>query len=420
MSCCESPPYDLELIVPDYWYRTLTTSGAIEEGWMTVPDEREVEERLRAGGSYLVEVAERSRPGAAVTALTDGKIDRGQLMALMEYLAGSVQVGMPILTTLADVETRLDSKKLRKIVVEMRHALSEEGKSLSEAMAQHPQAFPELYVVTIEAGETSGRLDFVLTQLVEYLDWQQSITGQVRQATMYPIILLIAVGLLILLLVMFVFPRILPVLLSRTTVLPIPTRIVMAVSLFLRTHYFLVFGTAAGFVPAYRFARRTDRGGRFIDVIALRLPIFGELMRQVNMARLVTYLGLFYRSGVNLIFSLELVERLMPNRLMAEAIAQVRTDIEGGNTMARAFGRSPLFSPVVVRSVALGETTGRLDEALARAATYYAREVPAAVRRLITALQPALILLMGSVVLTVALAMILPILSIYSQIGVRH
>lgn len=406
--------------MPDYWYKMLTTSGAVEEGWMSVPDERELEERLRAGGSYLVEVAQRSRPRPVGTTLTDGKIDRGQLMALMEYLAGSVQVGMPIMTTLTDVETRLDSKRLRKIVIEMRHALSEEGKSLSEAMAQHPQAFPELYVVTIEAGETSGRLDFVLAQLVEYLDWQQAITGQVRQATMYPIILLAAVGALILLLVMFVFPRILPVLLSRTTVLPLPTRIVMTVSSLLRTHYLLVFGTAAGIVPAYRFAHRTERGRHFIDLVALRMPVFGELMRQVNMARLVTYLGLFYRSGVNLVFSLELVERLMPNRLMAEAVAQVRIDIEGGNTMARAFARSPLFSPVVVRSVALGETTGRLEESLARAAIYYAREVPAAVRRLITALQPALILLMGSVVLMVALAMILPILSIYSQIGVHH
>lgn len=419
MSCCASLPFDLGLTVPDYWYKTLTNAGVVEEGWMTVPDEHELEERLRAGGSYLVEAAQKSRP-KAVTTLTDGKIERKSLVALMEYLAGSVQVGMPILTTLTDVETRLDSKKLRKIVVEMRHALSEEGKSLSEAMAEHPQAFPELYIVTIEAGETSGRLDFVLAQLVEYLDWQQGITGQVQQATMYPLILLAAVGGLILVLVMFVFPRILPVLLSRTTVLPLPTRIVMTVSQFLRAHYILVFGFAAGILPAYRFARRTKRGGRTLDLLALRLPVFGELMRQVNMARMVTYLGLFYRSGVNLIFALTLVERLITNRLLSEAIAQARVDIEGGNTMAAAFSKNPLFSPVVIRSVALGETTGRLDESLARAAAYYAREVPAAVRRLITALQPALILLMGGVVLLVALAMILPILSIYNQIGVHH
>ncbi|MDO8500630.1 MAG: type II secretion system F family protein [Gemmatimonadaceae bacterium] len=405
--------------MPDYWYKKLTNAGVVEEGWMTVPDERELEERLRASGSFLVEAAQKSRPKAAAT-LTDGKIERKQLMALMEYLAGSVQVGMPILTTLADVETRLDSRKLRKIVVEMRHALSEEGKSLSEAMAEHPQAFPELYIVTVEAGETSGRLDFVLAQLVEYLDWQQGITGQVRQATMYPLILLVAVGGLVLVLVMFVFPRILPVLLSRTTVLPLPTRIVMTVSQFLRDYYILVFGFAAGILPAYRFAHRTERGGRTIDLLVLRLPVFGELMRQVNMARLVTYLGLFYRSGVNLILALELVERLITNRVLSEAIGQVRVDIEGGNTMASAFSRSSLFSPVVIRSVALGETTGRLDESLARAAVYYAREVPVAVRRLITALQPALILLMGGIVLMVALAMILPILSIYNEIGVRR
>lgn len=419
MSCCASLPFDLGLTVPDYWYKKLTNAGVVEEGWMAVPDERELEERLRASGSFLVEAAQKSRPKTVAT-LTDGKIDRKQLMALMEYLAGSAQVGVPILTTLTDVETRLDSKKLRKIVVEMRHALSEEGKSLSEVMAEHPKAFPELYIVTVEAGETSGRLDFVLAQLVEYLDWQQGITGQVRQATMYPLILLAAVSGLILVLVMFVFPRILPVLLSHTTVLPLPTRIVMTVSQFLGAHYVLVFAFAAGILPAYRFVRRTERGSRTIDLLALRLPVFGELMRQVNMARLVTYLGLFYRSGVNLIFALALVERLITNRLLSEAIAQVRVDIEDGNTMASAFSKSPLFSPVVIRSVALGETTGRLDESLARAAAYYAREVPASVRRLITALQPALILLMGGVVLMVALAMILPILSIYNEIGVHH
>ena len=405
--------------MPDYWYKRLTNAGAVEEGWMSAPDEHELEERVRASGSFLVEAAVRVRPQTG-SVVTDGNVDRRQLMALIEYLAGSVQVGMPILTTLTDVEARLDSKKLRKIVAELRHALSEEGKSLSEAMAQHPKAFPELYIVTIEAGETSGRLDFVLAQLVEYLDWQQSIEGQVRQATMYPIILLAAVGALVMLLIMFVFPRILPVLLSRTTVLPLPTRIVMAVSQFLRTHYVLVFGAAVGAVPLYRFTARTERGGRALDALALKLPVFGELMRQVNMARLVTYLGLFYRSGVNLMFSLELVERLISNRLISEAIAMVRAEVEGGNTMAAAFSKSPLISPVVIRSVALGESTGRLDESLARAATYYAREVPAAVRRLITALQPALILLMGGVVLMVALAMILPILSIYSQIGVHH
>lgn len=169
----------------------------------------------------------------------------------------------------------------------------------------------------------------------------------------------------------------------------------------------------------YRILRKGPKLGTFIDGLHLRLPIIGDLIRNVNMARLVTYLGLFYRSGVEIILALTLVERMIANKVVAAAVNRVRLDIEGGETMAAAFGKDPIFPPVVIRSVALGETTGQLDESLQRAQTFYEREVPTAVRRMITALQPALIMVMGGVVLLVALAMILPILSIYESVGVR-
>ena len=404
--------------MPDFWYKALTSTGEVQQGWITAPDERDVEERLRSGGSYLVSAQERTRRVKAPKH-TDGKVDRKQLLAFVEYLAGSAQVGMPILTTLNDVQGRLESKLLRKIVGEIHYSLSEEGKSLSEAMAQHPQAFPTVYIATIEAGEASGRLDFVLNQLVEYLDWQEMISGQVKQATMYPLIVLGAVAGLLVVLVAFVFPRILPVLLARTTELPLPTRIVMGVSGTLRKYWLILIAFIGGSFFLVRALRATNRGSLAIDRLLLRMPIFGELLHQVNMARVVTYLGLFYRSGVEVILSLSLVERMLTNRIVANAVRAARDAVEGGSTLAAAFSQGTMFPSVVVRSVALGETTGQLDESLARATAYYAREVPAAVRRLITALQPALIVTMGSVVLLVALAMILPILSIYNQIG-RH
>jgi len=404
--------------VPEYWYKALTNGGEVQEGWMTAPDEADVEERLRTSGKYLVTAEERDEKGGG--GLSDGKVDRKQLLALIEYLAGSAQVGMPILTTLTDIQGRLESKLLRKIVKEIHHALSEEGKSLSEAMAEHPRAFPDLYVSTIEAGEASGRLDFVLEQLVQHLDWQEGISQQVRQATMYPLIVLGAVGGLIIALVTFVFPRILPVLLSRTTELPLPTRIVMGLSGFLRGNWIVLVALTIVALVAWRAIRRTEGGAMAIDGMLLRLPVIGDLMQQVNMARLVTYLGLFYRSGVEIILALSLVERMLTNKVVALAVRRAREAVEGGETMAAAFSKGTMFPPVVVRSVALGETTGQLDESLQRATIYYAREVPAAVRRMITALQPMLILTMGSVVLLVALAMILPILNIYSSIGVRR
>jgi type II secretory pathway component PulF len=166
-------------------------------------------------------------------------------------------------------------------------------------------------------------------------------------------------------------------------------------------------------------AYRTARGRYFLDGLALRLPVVGSVIRDVNMARIVTYLSLFYRTGVELVLSLSLVERIIENRTISLAVGRAKDQVTEGITLASAFGRSALFPNIVIRALALGEATGNLDRSLTRVKDYYSREIPAAVRRMITVLQPLLIALIGGVILTVALAIILPILNIYNSIGRR-
>ena len=403
--------------MPEYWYEAVTPNGKVEEGWITAADEVEVEDRVRNGGNFLVRTEQRTRDVAGPAAATDGKVDRRDLQALTEYLASSIQVGIPLLTTLQDIEPRLQTKRMRAIVAEVRIAMSEHGKTLSEALAEHPKAFSPLYIGTVAAGEASGHLDYVMRQLVDHLDWQQEITNQVRQATMYPAIVLTGVGVLILILLAVVYPRLLPILLTRDVELPLPTRILMGLSVFLRENWRLLVLGVFGLIGSLWAFRRTAAGSWFFDGLALRLPIFGKLTREINMARLVTYLGLFYRSGVELILGLSLVERMMANRVVANAVRDAREAVIGGETMASAFARAGLFPPMVVRGIALGESTGNLDETLKRVETYYAREIPVAVRRLTTALQPLLVVLLGGVILVVALSIVLPVMSIYEAIG---
>lgn len=402
--------------MPDFWYQALTGSGTVEEGWMSAASEVVIEEQLRQKGAFLIkaEPRERERTG------TDGRVDRRELLAFLEYLSGSFAAGLPLLTTLDDVQRRLRSTRLRAIVREVREAVAEEGASLSEALARHPKAFPAVYVTTIQAGEASGQLAFALQQLVEYLDWQESISASMRQATTYPLVVLTAVSLLVMGLVGFVFPRILPILKLRQVDLPLPTKIIMFASDLLRHNFLVLIGLAIMVVVGVRMMQRDPRGRLLIDSAILRLPVLGELILEVNMARVVTYLGLFYKTGVDLIQSLRLVETMATNRVVANIVRDAREAITGGESIANAFGRSPLVPIVVMRSLALGESTGRLDEALERAKLYYGREIPAAVRRVITLIQPALIVVLGGVVLVVALAIMLPILNIYNTIGIRR
>jgi type IV pilus assembly protein PilC len=402
--------------VPDYWYKALTGSGAVQEGWMTAPSEVQVEEELRRQGSFLVQAEQRERPRR----ITDGAVERREQLAFLEYLAASFTAGIPLLTTLDDIPRRLRSAKLKAIIGEVRTSISEEGKSLSEAMAEHPKAFPALYIATIKAGEASGHLGFALQQLVEYLDWQENISSSVRQATMYPIVVITAVTLLVVGLVGFVFPRIIPVLRTRDVELPLPTKIIMTLSLVIREHWAVVIAVVVALVVTFFLLRRSERGSLFLDTLLVRMPGVGPFIIEVNMARVVTYLSLFYRAGVDLMTSLLLVEQMATNKVVANVVRDARIRIEGGETMASAFGRSPLVPVIVLRSLALGETTGQLEESLDRAKAYYSREIPAAVKRVVTLIQPAMIVVLGGVILMVALAIMLPILNIYNSIGARR
>jgi type IV pilus assembly protein PilC len=409
-------------------YEALTSTGSVTRGRMDAESEYEVEERLRSKGDFLIRLealdaeAGRAAPEDAgepprAGPRTDGVVSRKELLAFTEFLWGSLTAGIPILSALEDVEVQLDSKRMRRIVAEIRGAISAEGKSLSEALAEHPQAFPSLYVGTVEAGESTGQLDVVLQHLVDYLEWQQEITIQVRQATLYPAILLLVMLGLVSMLVTFVFPRLLPVFAGFNVELPLPTRIVFRTGMLLRENWrWLVFGIAS-VTGVFLLMRRTGPGRLLIDTWKLRMPIFGPLVHQIEMSRVVTYIALFYRAGIDLLRGLGVLEQIIENRRVARAIAEARGRITGGESIARAFAATGLFPQVVIRSLVLGESTGRLDEALDRARAYYAREVPAAVRRLLTALQPLLILVLGLILGVVALSIFLPMMRIYQEIG---
>jgi type IV pilus assembly protein PilC len=408
--------------VPEYSYEALTEAGSVEHGEMDAESETELESALRSQGQFLIRASPReAKPGARQgdrkRRITDGSVPRKELLAFTEYLWGSAQAGIPILTTLEDVELQLESKRLRRIVAQMREAMVEDGKSLSESMAEHPKAFPALYVGTVQAGETTGQLDYVLGQLVDYLQWQQEINVQIRQATLYPIIVITVMLGLVALLLLYVYPRLEPIFTGYAIELPVPTRAVLATGDFLQTRGLMLVGGIVGVIAGWFLIGRTRRGRYAIDTIKLRMPIFGRLIHELEMARVVTYMGLFYRTGIDLLRGLSLTEQIVGNVRVVEAIGRARVAISGGDSIAHAFAETRLFPAVVVRSFAMGEATGKLDESLERARVYYAREVPAAVRRMLAALQPLLIIVIGAVIATIALSIFLPIMRIYEAVS---
>jgi type II secretory pathway component PulF len=415
--------------VPDFTYQALTPNGSVTTGRMTADDEHGLEATLRRRGEFLISAeplsdAQRAERAEAAGAAererrkrTDGSVSRKELLAFTEYLWGSAQAGIPILTTLGDLEAQVDSKRMKRIVAEVRDAMVVEGKSLSEALAEHPRAFPLLYIGTIEAGETTGQLDYALQQLVEYLEWHQEITLQIRQATLYPVIVLSVMAVLVVLLLTYVYPKLLPIFTGFGIELPLATRVVLSSGEFLDHYWMWLLGGALGTPLLLRLIAQTARGRLWLDTLKLKLPVFGPLLHQLEMARLVTYMALFYRTGVDLIRAFALLETMMTNRRVALAVGQAREAISGGDSIAQSLARTGLFPSVVIRSFALGESTGKLDDSLERARVYYAREVPAAVRRMLASLQPLLIVVLGVILGMIAMSIFMPIMSIYQSIG---
>ena len=402
--------------MPRFAYEALTSSGAVTRGDMPAASEAELEERLRSQGSYLIR-AEVKRAEKERSRTTDGRVDRREMLGLTEYIAASTQAGIPILSTLEDAAARMQTKRMKRIVLEVRDSMANEGRSLSESLAEHPKAFSQLYITTVAAGEASGHLDYALNQLVDYLDWQQEIRSQFIQATVYPAIVLVGMIGLVSILVGFVFPRLFPVLSSFDVELPWATQVIITVATFIQSHWVAMAVGLVAAVVAFFLVRQTERGRLWTDRALLWIPVFGPLVHRINMARLVTYMALFYRTGVELLHGLQLVEDMMENRVVARAVGNARRAVAHGESMASAFGASSLFPTVVVRSIALGESTGSLDDALGRAKQYYDRDVPAAVKRMLTALQPILVVIMGGIIIIVALAIFLPILTIYQSLG---
>lgn len=404
-----------------YTYEALTPEGTVTRGSADALGEPELEQQLRQRGLYLIRASSGEAPEARETAppvrsRPRGRVRHVDLLAFTEYLHGATQAGLPVLTTLADLESQLESRTLRAATGEIREAMATDGSSLSEALAEHPNIFNRLYIATVEAGETSGQLDYALGQLVDYLEWQREISLQIRQATLYPIIVLLVMAMLVTVLVVFVYPRLLPIFTGFAIDLPLPTRIVMAFGDFAQKRWAWVVAAAAAAAVGWRAAAATEKGRMALDSFRLRLPIFGTLFHQLEMARVVTYMGLFYRTGVDLLRGMGLLEQMIGNRRIARALATARTDVAGGESLAAAFAATGLFPQIVIRTFALGETTGRLEESLDRARTYYAREVPAAVRRMLGILQPLLIVVLGGILALVALSIFLPLVGIYQSL----
>lgn len=395
--------------MPEFRYKARDEYGELVKGVMAAENEERLADLLQEQGLYLLKS---TQPNGFRLALPT-RIKRRDLILLTTHLAAGTAGGISLLDSLRTFAQDTPNDRFRQIVLALADDVTA-GSTFSEALNRHPKVFSEVYVNMVRAGETTGRLDQVLEDLVEFLEWQETLASTIRQAIAYPIVVLVAIIGLITLLITFVLPQLIPVFQKLNVELPLPTRVLIAVSITLNRYWYLILLGLVGSVTGLTLFLRTARGRALFDRVILKVPVVGGVVHRIALSRFARHLSALYLAGVDFILSLSVVERLIGNQVLERIIRAAREQVTGGSLLSSALRGTGLIPPLVVQMVATGETTGELGETLQKVAQYYDREVQESVRRATALIEPAALVLLAGMVLFVALSILLPL---YRMVG---
>jgi general secretion pathway protein F len=337
------------------------------------------------------------------------------LMIFTRELATLLHAGMPLDRSLASLGTLTENSTLKRIIGTVL-ARVQEGRSLSQAVGEHPAVFPPLYINMIRAGEVGGFVETVLERLAEYLESSEKTRSEITSAMVYPIILVVFSGGAIIIMLTFVLPKFATVFEESGSAMPTPTRLVMATSDFLLAYWWAILAAAAAIRLGVRRWLATKNGRERYDRFLLRAPVIGDLVTKLQVARFARTLGTMLKSGVPLIQALEIVRAVVANTVISGALAVVQREISEGKGLSGPLEKSNVFPPLAVQMVAVGEETGRLDEMLLMVSGHYDGEVTHAIARAMALLSPIVLLVMGLVTGFIIYAMVSAVFSLNEMV----
>jgi type IV pilus assembly protein PilC len=392
-------------------YRGRTAAGVVA-GELEAPDRLAAVAQLRARGVTATSVQEKKVRTTSFTLSLGkkggGKVKDKHLAIYTRQFSTMVDAGLPIAQCLTILGEQSESKPLREVTTQIAREV-EGGASLADSFRKFPRVFDDLFVNMVQVGESGGVLDVVLQRLSTYIEKAASLKRKVKSAMVYPLTIVTVAILVIIFMMTFVIPTFAQMFQSLGAELPLPTRIVLWLSDFTRRYVLLIIAALGGFVYAVKRYYATDRGSQVIDAIMLKVPIFGPLVRKVAVARFTRTLGTLISSGVPILEALRITARTAGNRVVEKAVMQARAAVTTGRTLAEPLRATPVFPPMVVHMISVGENTGALDQMLGKIADFYDDEVDAAVSALTSLLEPLMIVFLGVVVGGLVVAMYLPI-----------
>jgi type IV pilus assembly protein PilC len=402
--------------MPQFEYRGTSRAGQEVTGTRAAPSREALDAVLRREQITPSRIVEKGREIAIPKPKVAGRVNAKELAIFTRQFSVMIDAGLPLVQCLEILATQQENKGFAKALSTVRAAV-ESGSTLANALRLFPKIFDSLYSNMVEAGETGGILDTILQRLSGYIEKAVKLKRAVQSALIYPIAVISIAGGVIFLLLWKVVPIFATLFAGLQVDLPLPTRIVIGLSNMigrLALPLFIAIGLGGyGFKKYYG----TPSGRMLIDTLVLKLPILGNLMRKIGVARFTRTLGTLITSGVPMLEALDITARTSGNAVIEKAILEVRKAVEGGRTIVDPLRETGVFPNMVVQMIGVGEQTGALDAMLQKVADFYEDEVDAAVGDLLTAMEPMMILFLGIVVGGVVISMYLPLFSLIGKLA---
>ncbi|MEC4671234.1 MAG: type II secretion system F family protein [Nitrospirota bacterium] len=398
-----------------YRYRAVDGVGKRVEGVMVAEDVSKLEAQLLRDGYWLVEAKEGKETSTSQkTAWKKGS--RRLLIGFAIHMNSLLSAGVQVSPAVRGMVDQAPDPEFRAVMEAIWRRL-ETGTPLHEALKEHPSFFPEEIANLIQAGEESGKLPYAFGEIRRYLEWVERMMGDVRQATLYPTVVLVFLSLFIVLLFTFVIPRFATVLVDLNVELPFITIMIMGVSEFMLTTWYVWIPALIGVPLVLGLARRSAKFSYLVDEYKLRLPIYGEMAKMIAISRFAQNFGVLFRSGVPILRCLRLCQKLVGNQVVERALVETERAVSEGLPLSTCLSRHRVFPPMVLQMVSVGETSGKLGETMGQVAEFYNEEIPRRMKRVFGTLEPMVTVLLIGIMGVVAVSIFLPMMSLVG--GVR-
>ena len=402
--------------MPIYVWAGKNKKGRSIKGELETADERIARIRLKKRNVEVTKLKLKPKDLFENISFMQPKVTNKDLVIFTRQFSTMIDAGLPLVQGLNILGEQTENKTFRNMLKRITKDV-EGGSTLSDALSKHPKVFDSLFVNLVAAGEVGGILDTILQRLASYIEKAEKLKSQIKGAMTYPIAVVSIAVIVIAVIMVFVIPVFQDMFSSFGKALPAPTQIVVNMSNFTKNNIHYMIAGLIVFVWIFRRYRRTTSGKKNIDSILLKLPIFGELIKKVAVARFTRTLGTMVSSGVPILDALEITAKTAGNVIVEEVIFDARSSIAEGQTIAEPLSETDIFPGMVTQMISVGESTGALDAMLEKIADFYDDEVDATVSAMTSMLEPLLMLFLGGSIGGLVVAMYLPIFQMAAAMG---